>query len=206
MVAYYASIPTPVYQAILQRSLPPVDYCAPAYRPPQGKKGQYWDNFPLRFWSTVVVVDSQAETCWHWLGTIRNKQSPRAYGVTRLEGKYCFAHRIAYEFCRGPIPDGLSLDHLCRHTLCVNPHHLEPVTIQENVLRGVGYSAENARKTHCKHGHPFDENNTMVRIKKTGIVRYCRQCRANGEPQRMASQRLFRKIPKALLDFWGKHD
>jgi hypothetical protein len=29
-----------------------------------------------------------------------------------------------------------------------------------NVLRGVGAAAKNARKTHCKRGHPFDEANT----------------------------------------------
>ena len=57
-------------------------------------------------------------------------------------------HRINYEMCVGPIPDGFELDHLCHtndptcrdgstchHRRCVNPDHLEPVTHAENVRR-----------------------------------------------------------------------
>ena len=50
------------------------------------------------------------------------------------------AHRYVYELFRGPIPDGHVLDHVkkkgCKHRDCVNPDHLEPVTQQENTLRG----------------------------------------------------------------------
>jgi len=42
-----------------------------------------------------------------------------------------------YVMAKGPIPDGLTLDHLCRVRHCVNPDHLEPVTQTENRRRGV---------------------------------------------------------------------
>ena len=46
------------------------------------------------------------------------------------------AHRVAWELIRGPIPEGLVLDHLCRTSACVNPDHLEPVPQAINMIRG----------------------------------------------------------------------
>lgn len=48
-------------------------------------------------------------------------------------------HRKVYAAARGPIPAGLTLDHLCRVKACVNPDHLEPVTRAENVRRSRWY-------------------------------------------------------------------
>jgi len=50
--------------------------------------------------------------------------------------KGTIAHKFAYQAIIGPIPPGRELDHLCDNKLCVNPSHLEPVTHQENVIRG----------------------------------------------------------------------
>jgi hypothetical protein len=54
-----------------------------------------------------------------------------AHGVRRR----LKAHRAFYEEARGPIPDGMQLDHLCGNRACVNPDHLEPVSGVENVRR-----------------------------------------------------------------------
>ena len=83
------------------------------------------------------------------------------------------AHRVSYQLVVGEIPEGLTLDHLCRNPSCVNPDHLEPVTTKENILRGVSKIAQQARQTHCKRGHPFDEENTMI---VRGSARQCRAC------------------------------
>jgi len=45
------------------------------------------------------------------------------------------AHRLAWEFCNGPIPARLEIDHLCRNKGCVRPDHLDLVTHRENMLR-----------------------------------------------------------------------
>lgn len=72
--------------------------------------------------------------CWEWPGNQRG-----GYGriETKVAGKRRrpAAHRVFYEEFVGPIPDGLSIDHLCRNRACVNPDHLEPVSMRENLLR-----------------------------------------------------------------------
>ena len=71
------------------------------------------------------------------------------YGTFWDGERTIYAHRFAYEMVVGPIPDGLSLDHLCRVRHCVNPDHLEPVSHKENVLRGTAPSSVNATKVRC---------------------------------------------------------
>jgi hypothetical protein len=74
----------------------------------------------------------EATGCWVWL----RAKNAYGYGVLRPSRIQFQAHRVVYERHRGPIPEGLELDHLCRNTLCVNPAHLEPVTHAENIRRG----------------------------------------------------------------------
>lgn len=94
--------------------------------------------------------------CWTWEGGLH-----KGYGTALDEtGRSTKVHRIVYRWLVGPIPEGLTLDHLCRNRACVRPSHLEPVTVRENILRGVGPTAREARKTHCKWGHEFSAENT----------------------------------------------
>jgi hypothetical protein len=101
--------------------------------------------------------------CWLWIGACKQG----GYGQFWLNGKKQLAHRAAYEFYRGQIPDGLTLDHLCCVTCCVNPWHLEPVSVAENTRRA------GRRLTHCKRGHRRDANN--IRIDCDGRWQ-CRAC------------------------------
>lgn len=96
------------------------------------------------------------------------------------------AHRLSYELFVGPIPDGLTLDHLCRVRNCVNPWHLEPCTLTENIDRGYSISRTNREKVVCRYGHPFDEKNTRYYTRPdTGTtVRVCRACEMNNKMTR----------------------
>jgi hypothetical protein len=108
----------------------------------------------LRFWLRVDF----GPYCWTWTGGRMGAR--KAYGCITVQRAPRAAHRWSYEFCVGPIPRGLQLDHLCRNTLCVNPDHLEPVTQQENNRRSTSPSAQRARQVACFRGHPFDDANT----------------------------------------------
>lgn len=110
--------------------------------------------------------------CWEWPGACGNGGK---YGWTSVwiteEGRRQtkWTHRLAYEILVGPIPDGMTLDHLCYNTRCMNPAHLEPCTRAENVRR-----ARKRRDTGmCKRGHPLVEGN----LYKNARARECKTCR-----------------------------
>lgn len=114
-------------------------------------------------------IKSADDGCWEWQAA----KTKQGYGQFYFNGQMMGAHRASYWLHRGPVPSGLVIDHLCRNTSCINPSHLEIVTIKENILRGDNPVARNARKTHCKRGHLFDENNTLFN-KRGG--RSCKAC------------------------------
>lgn len=121
-----------------------------------------------RFTSTYQET---GDGCWLWTGWVDGA----GYARFTVNGKRWLAHRWSYQHHRGPIPQGLVIDHLCRTPSCVNPSHLEAVPQRENVHRGTGTPAVNLRKTHCLRGHAFTPANTYVNP-RTG-ARRCRQCR-----------------------------
>lgn len=113
----------------------------------------------------------KTDGCWLWKGSL----VVNGYGRFRPHGKSqaVNAHRISYDIYVGRIPSGKAVDHLCRVRGCVNPSHLEPVSRNENTMRGEGAAARNARKTSCLKGHLFTPQNTYIR--QTG-ERTCRAC------------------------------
>jgi len=122
-----------------------------------------------RFWDKVEKTNS----CWNW----RAGKNSDGYGTFWI-GKTVSAHRFAYQLLIGSIPKDKEIDHLCRNRSCVNPVHMEIVTNKINVLRGISSPAENARKTYCKNGHPFNEENT---INYKDGRRQCRPCKKEYE-------------------------
>lgn len=110
--------------------------------------------------------------CVLWLGHIM----ANGYGQIGRGSKGAgsiLVHRAAYEIAKGPIPAGMTLDHLCRIRSCVNADHLEAVSHCENLMRGQSFSAVNAAKTHCINGHPFSGVNLKITLSGK---RHCRQC------------------------------
>lgn len=139
---------------------------------PKGSYAKSHKSLEERFWEKVVITGFTE--CWLWGGAKTNGYGSIGY---QTEGggktKHISSHRAAYQLLIGPIPDNLDLDHLCRNPGCCNPKHLEPVTHRENVLRGEGPSAKQARQTHCKRGHPLSGDNLLP----YSYGRVCKTCK-----------------------------
>jgi hypothetical protein len=118
-------------------------------------------SLPDRFWPKVDKA-SDSNGCWLWTASIKTT----GYGQIKGGDKMLLAHRVAYELVNGPIPVGMSIDHLCRVRSCVNPEHLEVVSMAENVRRATV-------KSHCLRGHEFTPENIYHRPDN-----HRRQCRA----------------------------
>ncbi len=131
-----------------------------------------WGPPLTRFWYYVKKTDD----CWLWTGA----KTYWGYGLFWNGQKLIPAHRYSYELAKGPIPEGLELDHLCHnrsdckggitcpHRACVNPEHLEAVTTRVNTKRG------RSMRTHCPHGHPYEGVNLYF---GPGGARRCVACR-----------------------------
>lgn len=120
-------------------------------------------------------VNKRPDGCWIWTAS----GFWDGYGKFHLDGKSVRAHRASYELFVGPIPDGLVIDHLCRVPRCVNPQHLEPVTVRENTLRSpIASPPMLGARTHCNHGHEYTPENTYVRPHGARLCRECGRLRA----------------------------
>jgi rhodanese-related sulfurtransferase len=91
------------------------------------------------------------------------------YEPTARRSVMVLGHRAAWESANGPIPEGMTVDHMCRNRRCINVDHLRLLSNTDNA-RDNGMS----RRTHCPSGHAYDETNTYVHP-RTGH-RSCRAC------------------------------
>ncbi len=117
----------------------------------------------VEFWAQV---DRKGEDeCWPWMG-----YTNRGYGMFYYGGQSYYAHRVTYTKLVGPIPDGLTIDHVyrrgCRLKKCANPGHMEPVTQKVNTERGleIYWEKKLPRPDRCVKGH------------KREIGKPCRKC------------------------------
>jgi hypothetical protein len=139
------------------------------------------DNRLEFYLANRIKVDDNG--CWLWTGQLE----ATGYVSVCIEYKRQKAHRWFYEQLVSPIPGGLTLDHLCRVRHCVNPAHLEPVTIRENLMRSTSFVAINAKKTHCIRGHELTGENLIYN--QITNKRNCRTCCREADKLR---QRIYR--------------
>lgn len=119
-----------------------------------------------------------------------------------MAGETRMAHRVSHVLYKGPIPNGLVIDHLCRNPSCVNPDHLEAVTQKENVHRGIRGVLKDLRprvatmfeNRVCLNGHP------IVKIEETYLhptgYLMCKQCRRDARRKYRVRIKAERKATK----------
>lgn len=118
-----------------------------------------------RFEKNIQKTDS----CWNWTG-----YKVSGYGIFYVKRIPMRAHRISLVVFRDEVlKKNLIVDHICNNTQCVNPEHLRQISGRENVIRGKGPTAINAKRTHCKAGHPLSGENLIPRWRGE---RTCRTC------------------------------
>lgn len=153
-----------------------------------GRKFTTFDNF-------IRKVDSPFTSgCWIWRGSL----SKDGYG-TFFIGKGCRAHRASYMFFVGDIPEGMTLHHTCNVRNCVNPAHLEPMPIGDNVMLGDTLPRRNLSKTHCLRGHEYSEANTYytpinAECNYRNRRRSCRACRRQMYAEKWPEQERTRRV------------
>lgn len=111
--------------------------------------------------------------CWNWNFAPNGK----GYSQILILRKMVRVHRVSYVLFKGELKEGYVIDHLCRNRRCMNPDHLEQVKQRENLERGVGTMIKvNREKTHCKNGHEYTKENTIIQDHGNYIGRSCRKC------------------------------
>jgi hypothetical protein len=113
-----------------------------------------------------------------------NAAAVAGYGRFRVEGRTLVSHRWLYERWVGPLGDN-QLHHLCHNRACVNPTHMECLSVGEHARR---HHLERGEITHCPAGHPYDEANTYVH--PTRGYRTCRKCHTKRQRERVRRLRL----------------
>lgn len=95
---------------------------APVSQPsPQPSTRIEWE---ARFWKKV----DKSGDCWLWIAG----KDAYGYGQFSIGFKKVKPHRLSYEMAKGPIPEGMVIDHRCHNRVCVNPAHLRAITQKQN--------------------------------------------------------------------------
>lgn len=146
----------------------------------RGKPRRFLPGHISKFTSKILRSEAyfvdRKTGCWIW----QLSRNAKGYGTVWHEGRCWLAHRLSFTLANGPIPSGLSLDHLCRNPPCVNPSHLEVVTHAENVRRGIRskltwHDVHDIRQTYAQGGITHKELATLHGVHFSTIGRITRR-------------------------------
>lgn len=151
----------------------------------------------------LFTKTNNRDGCWVFNGSI-NKDG---YGRFQFNKREVLAHRASYELMNGLIPPKMVIDHKCHndsdcrntkkdclHRRCINPKHLNMVTMSDNNRTGRSTKV-NSEKVVCKWGHSLDTSNVYIvtRTTSTGNIstsRKCKTCNHNSTVNRYWTRKL----------------
>ncbi len=129
---------------------------------------QRW-NTEEKFWKKIGKCDE--DSCWGWEGCLNKK----GYGTWDMAKRKQTAHRWAYIFACGPIPDGMGVLHHCDNPGCVNPKHLFLGTNADNVADKVAKG---------RQWHPIGELHHKAKLNRDQVL-MIREMLESGMPGHM---------------------
>lgn len=198
-------------------------------RRPRKSQGKGLRPFPVirgasvetLFW--LRVGKREPGECWPWLGSVYTYGYGQL-GLKQPDGKWRnrLAHVVSYEIANGPVPEGLTVDHVCHngdlscdggddcpHRRCVNPAHLEAVTRKVNANRS---HCHNGSKTHCPQDHEYTPDNIYWRKDGSRVCRTCVLIRSRARVERRWDQGLTahgterREMKSVVLRYLAKYE
>jgi hypothetical protein len=130
-------------------------------------------NMPVMERFMEKVDKRGPKECWPFMSSIGKSGCGRFF----YHGQCRDAYKIGYELLVGPIPEDKHLHHICENRRCVNPAHLEVVSVRDHFVnrspKHITYI--NSRKTHCPQGHPLVDGN-LVKFRQNKNQRVCLIC------------------------------
>lgn len=140
-----------------------------------------------RFWAKV---DRRNGGCWPWTGRAKFHDGR---GRFLLNGRAVIASRVAWAIANGREPDGWVI-HSCDYPPCCNPAHLSLGTPADNVRDMMERRRHwSHAQTHCKHGHEFTPENTVI------VKGKWRKCLACARQWKLADRRARGVAPRHIF-------
>ena len=133
----------------------------------------YPKPLPEPYAKTLRLMWSKMSTpkgCWEWTGSLLSSGYPQSIAVNGSGERNLFRpQRLMFHWFKYPIPDGFVVDHLCKNHKCVNPDHMEDITHELNVARGL-------KRKYCKRGHPQTQENRYAYSSHGRRRERCKPC------------------------------
>jgi len=125
-----------------------------------------------RKFALAYLLDEETG-CWNTTYSVAKRGNGYAQASWQDDGRAygTGAHRAAWTYWNGPIPDGMTIDHMCKNRACVNPDRLRMLTNSQNARRQYG---RDWPLGECINGHPDSMQETVHWAGKTRQM--CRPC------------------------------
>lgn len=147
---------------------------------------------PILRFNKKYIID-QNTGCWIWQDALNGING---YGRFWNGSREQYAHRFSYETYKKRIPEGFTIHHKCLNKQCVNPEHLEAMSLGDNLRQPDHFIGQQILQTHCKRNHEFTPENTYYQAGTN--KRSCIICRNMSDKKHKAIQKEQKQLNKKV--------